>query len=373
MGLIDKIKGEFVDVIEYLDDSRDTVVWRSSRYGNEIKMGARLIVRESQVAVFVHEGQLTDVFTPGTYILDTRTMPVRTTLSNWKHGFESPFKSEVYFVNTRQFTDLKWGTQNPAMMRDPDFGMVRVRAFGTYCVRVEDAAVLLRELVGTDPHFRTEEVDEFIRQNVVARVVTALANSGVAVLDLAGHQADIASRLAPVISEDLKHLGLSMPRFVIENVSLPPEVEAAVDKRSSMGAMGNLDQYAKYQAADAITRAASNSGGLAGAGVGVGLGAGLGAQLAQALQPTSVPAPPPDHVPAAEPPTLPGQTQWYVGVNGQQIGPVAPAEVRARLTSGTLTTGSLVWRAGLAAWIPLEQVPELLAAPTSAPPPPPPT
>ena len=366
MGLMDKIKGEFVDVIEWTDDSRDTVVWRFPRHGNEIKMGARLTVRESQVAVFVHEGQLTDVFTPGTYVLDTRNMPVRTTLENWASGFQSPFKSEVYFVTTRQFTDLKWGTQNPALMRDEDFGMVRVRAFGTYTVRVDDAAVLLRELVGTDPDFSTDEVSEFIRQNVVSRVVSALASSGVPVLDLAGHQREIGDQLAPLISEDLKHLGLAMPRFVIENVSLPPEVEAAIDKRGAMGAMGDLDQYTRFQAANAITLAAENPGGLAGAGVGVGLGAGLGAQLAQALQPTAVAAPAPVSPPTATPPPLPGTTQWYAGIDGQQVGPLAPAELQARLAAGTLQSDTLVWRAGLDAWTPLSQVPELKA---STPPP----
>ena len=369
VGLFDKIKGEFVDVLEWTDDSRDTIVWRFPRHNNEIKMGARLIVRESQVAVFVNEGQIVDVFVPGTYTLDTRNLPILSTLRGWKHGFQSPFKAEVYFVTTRQFTDLKWGTQNPAMMRDPEFGMVRVRAFGTYTVRVLDAAVLLRELAGTDPDFSTDEVGEFIRQNVVSRVVTALATSGVAVLDLAAHQGDIAERLTGVISEDLKHLGLEMPRFLIENVSLPPEVEAAMDTRTQMGVLGNLDQFTKFQAANAITLAAENPGGLAGAGVGIGLGAGLGAQLAQALQPTAVPAPPPASMPAAAPPPLPGTTAWYVGVDGQQVGPLAPAEIQARLAAGTLTPGTLVWRDGLDGWKPLSDVPELRPAVATGPPP----
>src|SRR6478609_4790430 len=172
---MDRIRDQFIDIIEWLDDSRDTIVWRFPRHDNEIKMGAKLVVRESQVAVFVNEGQVADAFTPGTYTLETQNLPILSTLKGWKYGFNSPWKAEVYFVSTRLFTDMKWGTQNPAMMRDPEFGMVRVRAFGTYAFRASDPAVLLRELVGTDPAFTTDEVDEFIRQSVVTRVVTALA------------------------------------------------------------------------------------------------------------------------------------------------------------------------------------------------------
>jgi len=382
---MDKIRGEFIDIVEWTDDTRDTIVWRFPRYQNEIKMNAKLVVREGQTAVFVNEGTIADVFVPGTYTLETANLPVLATLKGWKYGFDSPFKAEVYFVSTRQFTDLKWGTQNPAMMRDPEFGMVRVRAFGTYSIKAADPAVLLRELVGTDPEFKTDEVDEFVRQSVVSRVVTALATSGVAVLDLAAHQNEIADRLAVIISEDLNLLGLSMPRFIIENVSLPPEVEATMDKRTEMGVLGNLDQFTKFQAATAITDAAKNPGGIAGAGVGIGIGAGLGAQLAQALQPNAAPASTPDTAQTAAPtpaptpgtapagpPPLPGSTQWYLGVDGKQVGPLAPAEIQAQVTAGTATPETLVWRAGLQAWVRLADVPELLPAPDthgSTPPP----
>jgi len=360
MGLIDKFKGEFVDVIAWTDDSRDTIVWRFDRYHDEIKMGARLTVRESQVAVFVNEGQLADVFTPGMYELDTENLPVLSTLRGWKHGFDSPFRAEVYFVSTRQFTDEKWGTQNPVVMRDPDFGMVRVRAFGTYTFRVDDPAVLLRELVGTDPQFTTDEVAEFIRQSVVARVATALATSGVGVLDLAAHQNEIAEKLAPVVSEDLGHLGLSVPRFVIENVSLPPEVEKHLDASTSTAVVGDLDTYTRLQAADAIGTAAANPGGVAGLGAGVGAGAAIGAQMAAALQPSKA---------AAVPPPLPGTTQWYLGVDGAQVGPLSPTEVTARVAAGTAGDATLVWRAGMDAWTPLGDVAELR---TATPPPLPP-
>ena len=376
MGLMDKIRGEFIDIVEWTDDTRDTIVWRFPRHENEIKMNAKLVVRESQEAVFVNEGTIADVFKPGTYTLETQNLPVLSTLKGWKYGFNSPFKAEVYFVSTRQFTDLKWGTQNPAMMRDAEFGMVRVRAFGTYSIKAADPVVLLRELVGTDPQFTTDEVDEFVRQSVVSRVVTALATSGVAALDLAAHQNEIATKLAVIISEDLNLIGLQMPRFVIENVSLPPEVEATMDKRTSMGVLGDLDQFTRYQAATAITDAAQNPGGIAGAGVGIGVGAALGAQLAQALQPGAAPAAAPAQAaapastpPSSGPPPLPGSTQWYLGVDGKQVGPLAPSEVQAQVAAGTATPDTLAWRAGMAAWVRLGDVPELQAADGTTPPP----
>jgi membrane protease subunit (stomatin/prohibitin family) len=378
VGLMDKIRGEFIDIVEWTDDTRDTIVWRFPRHENEIKMNAKLVVRESQVAVFVNEGTIADVFRPGTYTLETQNLPVLSTLKGWKYGFDSPFKAEVYFVSTRQFTDLKWGTQNPAMMRDAEFGMVRVRAFGTYSIKAADPAVLLRELVGTDPEFTTDEVDEFVRQSVVSRVVTALATSGVAALDLAAHQNEISTRLAGIISEDLNLIGLQMPRFIIENVSLPPEVEATMDKRTSMGVLGDLDQFTKYQAATAITEAAQNPGGIAGAGVGIGVGATLGAQLAQALRPGAAPANTPAESPKSPvaststspgPPPLPGSTQWYLGVDGKQVGPLAPSEIQARVTAGTATPDTLVWRAGMDAWAHLGDVPELQTTTGTTPPP----
>jgi membrane protease subunit (stomatin/prohibitin family) len=370
VGLMDKIRGEFIDIVEWTDDTRDTIVWRFPRYENEIKMNAKLVVRESQVAVFVNEGTIADVFKPGTYTLETKNLPVLSTLKGWKYGFDSPFKAEVYFVSTRQFTDLKWGTQNPAMMRDAEFGMVRVRAFGTYSIKAADPAVLLRELVGTDPEFKTDEVDEFVRQSVVSRVVTALATSGVAVLDLAAHQNEIGDRLAGIISEDLNLIGLQMPRFIIENVSLPPEVEAAMDKRTQMGVIGDLGRYTQFQTANAIEDAANNPGG-AGEGLGIGLGVGIGqrAAAAMAAPPPSAPAQAQATAPAAGPPPLPTATAWYIGVAGQQVGPLDSAGLQSNIATGQLTASTVVWKAGLAEWMPASAVPEVAALLPQAPPP----
>ncbi|MGC9670291.1 SPFH domain-containing protein [Planosporangium sp. 12N6] len=357
---MDKIRGQFIDIVEWLDASRDTIVWRFPRHDNEIKMGAQLTVRESQAAVFVNEGQIADVFGPGMYTLETANLPILSDLKGWKYGFNSPFKAEVYFVNTRQFTDLKWGTQNPVIVRDAEFGAVRLRAFGAYSARVIDPAKLLRELVGTDQQFRTEEVEGYLRQMIVGRLAGALATAGVPVLDIAAHQEAIGDRLAGVLSEDLASVGIEIPKFIIENISLPPEVEQALDKRTQMGIVGDLDRYTRFQTANAIEEAARNPGG-AGEGMGLGLGMAVGQQMAASLNRPAAPGAPAAPAAPAGPPPLPVQQQWYIGVGGQQRGPFDLAELAAQVASGTLTPTTLVWTAGMPAWAPAQQVPELTA------------
>jgi membrane protease subunit (stomatin/prohibitin family) len=363
VGLMDKIRGEFIDIVEWLDSSRDTIVFRFPRYDNEIKMGARLIVRESQTAVFVNEGQIADTFPPGTYALETQNLPILSTLKGWKFGFHSPFKAEVYFVNTRLFTDMKWGTPNPVIVRDPEFGMVRLRAFGAYAARVVDAAKLLKQLVGTDPQFRTEEVQEFLRQMIVSRLGSALATAQIPMLDLAAHQDTIGLRLAGALTEDLADVGIEIPKFIIENISVPPEVEAALDKRTQIGIVGNLDQYTKFQVANALEDAANNPGGGAGEGLGIGLGMAVGQQVAASMRPGTAPT---------GPPPLPTQNEWYVGIAGQQQGPFDLGGLSGKVGGGELTRSTLVWESGMAAWVPAGEVPELAQLFGNVPPPLPP-
>ncbi|MDT3438132.1 SPFH domain-containing protein [Pseudofrankia sp. BMG5.37] len=375
---MDRVRGEFIDIIEWTDDSRDTIVWRFPRYENEIKMGAKLTVRESQAAVFVNEGQVADAFGPGMYTLETQNMPILSTLKGWKYGFHSPFKAEVYFVNTRQFTDLKWGTQNPVIVRDAEFGMVRLRAFGAYSIRVVDPPALLRELAGTDPQFRTEEVSEFLRQLIVGRLGNALATSGVPVLDIATRQDVIGATLGEALTKELAAVGIAIPKFVIENISLPPEVEEAIDKRSQMGILGNLNQYTQFQTAQAIEAAANNQGG-AGEGLGIGLGMALGQRAAGGMpQPGYQPQqgyPPPGYQQppgAPTPPPLPQAAQWFIGVGGQQQGPFDAAGLAQRVAAGELRHDTLVWKAGMAAWTAAGQVPEVAPLFANVPPPLPP-
>ncbi len=360
MGLFDKLRGELIDIIEWLDDSRDTIVYRFPRYDNEIKMGAKLIVRESQVAIFVNEGRLADVYKPGTHTLETENMPVLSTLMGWKYGFHSPFKAEVYFVNTRQFTELKWGTQNPVTLRDPDFGIVRLRAFGSYAMRVVDPYAFLTQLVGTDPLFKTEEVTGYLRNIIVGRVTTQLGQAKMSVLDMAAHQDQAGVTLGAALSADVKSQGLEITKFIIENISLPPEVEKAIDQRTQMGALGDLNKFAQYQTAQAIPDIAKNPGGTAGDMMGIGMGLTMGQKMAQAVG---------GSMPGAAPPPLPATVQYHLGVDGKQQGPYDIAQLRSLVASGQLKATTLVWTNGMSAWTPAQQVPEIAAILQSSPPP----
>ena len=296
MGILNAIKGQLIDVIEWSDNSSKTMVHKYDMNGKEIMMGAQLTVRESQVAIFVNEGELADVFEPGRYELQTSNMPILTALKSWKYGFNSPFKSDVYFVNTKQFLDMKWGTSNPVMMRDAEFGMIRVRAFGIYSFRVSDAAKFLKEVFGTAALFTVEGVEGQIKRTLVSGLSDAIAESKIPALDLAANYEELSAYALQAINPKLAELGLTLCSFVIENISLPEDVEKAMDKRTSMGVLGNMDQYAKYQAAEAMREAANNEngGGMAGMGVGMGAGAAMGQMFAQSFntQPAAAPAAP---------------------------------------------------------------------------------
>ncbi len=286
MGLIDKVtsfaKTQFIEVIEWLDDSQTTMVYRFPVQGQEIKNGAQLIVRESQAAVFVYEGQAADVFGPGKYTIDGGNTPILSKLEAWKFGFNSPLKSEVYFVNTKQFTDLKWGTANPIMLRDADFGIVRLRAFGAYSMRISDPQTFIKEIAGTNAHFQAEDIEGQLKRSIVSEFSDALGELKIAALDLAAQYKEIGETIRAKINEDFKTFGLEVMKFYVENISLPPEVEAALDKRASMGAIGNVDQYMKFQAADALRDAAQNEGG-GGMGVQMGAGFAMGNQMVNAF------------------------------------------------------------------------------------------
>jgi len=370
MGIFDFLTGEFIDVIHWVDDTRDTMVWRFEREGHEIKYGAKLTVREGQAAVFVHEGQLADVFTPGLYMLETNNMPILTTLNHWDHGFKSPFKSEVYFVNTTRFNNLKWGTKNPIMARDPEFGPVRLRAFGTYSVRVTDAARFLTEIVGTDGEFTMDEISFQIRNIIVQEFSRVIASSGIPVLDMAANTADLGKLIGTQIAPTLEGYGLTIPELYIENISLPPAVEAALDKRTSAGLAGDLGRFTQYSAAEAMTEAAKNpSGGGMAAGLGAGMGMAMGAQMAQAgpwgAAPQAAQA-------APTPPPPPVEHVWHIAENGATKGPFSKASLGRMASDGSLARETYVWTAGQDGWMRAEDVQELAQLFTILPPPPPP-
>ncbi len=367
MGIFDFLTGEFIDVIHWTDDSRDTMVWRFEREGHEIKYGAKLTVREGQAAVFVHEGQLADVFTPGLYMLETNNMPILTTLQHWDHGFKSPFKSEIYFVNTTRFTDLKWGTKNPIIARDPEFGPIRLRAFGTYSVRVTDPAKFLVEIVGTDGEFTMDEISFQIRNIIVQEFSRVIASSGLPVLDMAANTADLGKLLAGAISATIAQYGLELPELYIENISLPPAVEEALDKRTSAGLAGDLGKFTQYSAAEAMTAAARNpSGGGMAAGLGAGMGMAMGAQMAHQGPWGAVPAAAP-----AAPPPPPVEHVWHVAKDGKTEGPFSRATLGRMAADGSLTRDAHVWTQGQDGWKRAEDVIELAQLFTVMPPPPP--
>ena len=377
MGLFSFIRDQLIDVIEWLDDSNNTLVWRFPDEDHEIKMGAKLTVREGQVALFVNEGKLADVFPPGLYSLTTQNLPVLTNLKSWKHGFESPFKAEVYFVNTRQYLDMKWGTQNPVMMRDPDFGIVRVRAFGIYAIRVTDAAKFLREVVGTDGHFTTQEIQGQLRRMLVSTFSTALGTSGVPVLDLAANYRTIGDQVLGTMAPEFEELGVTLTKLIVENISVPPEVERAIDERASIGAAGNLGTYTQYQAANALRDSADQPMGLAGMGVGMGAGLTMGNVFGQAMagsQAAPGGAAPPPVAPAAPNPfaAAPVAVSFHIVLDGNQMGPYGADVLKQGVASGQFTRETLVWKEGMAGWQKAGEVAELSGLfQASAPPPPP--
>ena len=277
MALTDFLRSQFIDIIEWNDDSRDTLSFRFPDDDKEIKNGAQLIVRESQSVQFVYLGQFGDLFGPGKYTLTTDNIPILSRLKGWKYGFESPFKADVYYLTTRLFTGNKWGTSNPVMVRDQDFGIVRVRAFGTYDFRIVDAPKFLKEVAGTDNHFRLDEFADVMRSRIVSVFSEALATSKVPVLDVATRYSELGNALLPLINPALgEKYGLAMPAFVIENVSVPPDVEQAIDKRASMAAVGNLNDFVKYQMAQGMDKGGS---GVAGVGAEIAVGMSMAQQM----------------------------------------------------------------------------------------------
>jgi membrane protease subunit (stomatin/prohibitin family) len=366
MGLFGKLRNELIDIIEWIDDTRHTLVWRFPRYQNEIKNGAQLIVRPGQVAVFVHRGQVADTFEPGHYTLTTDNLPILSTLQGWKHGFNSPFRSEVYFVSTRQIADLKWGTPNPIMLRDEDFGPIRLRAFGTYTLKALDPQVLLKELVGTDGVFESDELTELMRGVIVSAFADLVGSSKIAALDLAANYRDLSAELRRMVNERIDdEYGLEVPALFIVNVSLPEEVEKALDVRSKMGIIGDMGRYQAYQFGTAMTEAASNP---AGGGMGEGMGLGMGFAMANRMagmmggQGGAV---------VAAPPPVPGAASWHVVMNGQSAGPFSPQQLEAGAAAGQLTRDSLVWTAGMDGWKKAGEVPQLAGLFGATPPPPP--
>ncbi|BEH03316.1 MAG: SPFH domain-containing protein [Propionibacteriaceae bacterium] len=369
MGLMDKLRGEFVDIIEWLEDSRTLLAWRFPRYQNEIKQGAQLIVREGQIAIFVYQGQLADTFGPGTYTLNTQNLPLMSTLQGWRYGFNSPFRSEVYFVNTRPVTDLRWGTPTPITLRDPDFGMVQVRANGLCIVRVQNPPLFLRTVIGTDSAVDIDEVTELIRREISQALSELVLGTGVGAIDLQSRQTELSGKLRDVVASRVDdEFGLAIDSITM-NVSLPDEITQAmtrgvaqgVEESGRMRQLDDLDKYQRVRQIDAMNAAAGNPGGGAmGDMMGAGMGVVLGQQMANQMnQPAQQQTPPP---------LVQDSQTFHIEINGASAGPYNIGQVREMVANGQLTTHTLVWSAGLAGWMPAGQVPALLAFFVSPPP-----
>lgn len=375
MGLINRLRNEFIDIIEWVDDTQDTIVWKFPRYQNAIKNGAQLTVRESQVAVLVNEGQFADVFQPGRYELTTKNMPILTTLMGWKYGFNSPFKVDIYFVNTKQFLDQKWGTKNPIMLRDPEFGPIRIRAFGSFCFKVQnDPKKFITSVLGTNSNFTTEGIAEQIRNFIITRFTDAVAESKIPVLDMAANLNEYSEKIQEIIKPSADGYGLDLTQFLVENISLPEAVQEALDRRSSMGIIGkdNMNAYTQMQFADSLGK--EGGAGMAGDAMGMGMGFAMAGQMAQAFSQPGAQQPSQAAMGGmaggAVPPPMPGAApSFFVAVNGQQAGPYTMMQLQGFAQQGQLLPDTLVWTSGMPQWAAAKSVPALqpLFAPNTPP------
>ncbi len=367
MGIFDTIKeklsNEFIDIIEWLDYTDDTICYRFERYQNEIKNNAKLIVREGQIAVFINEGQLADVFEPGTYTLNTQNMPILTTLKGWKYGFNSPFKAEVYFVNTTLFTDEKWGTKNPITLSDDRFGLIEIRAFGTYAFKIEDAGKFIIDIVGTDNNFTNFEINEHLKSLIATRFTDTVGQANLPIELYAANTTELSETCKGVMEPEFLSVGISLEKFYIENVSMPEELKKEIFEYSRIDKL-DLDKLTKFKTAKAIEAAAKNEGGTAGAGMGMGMGFVLAQQMGgmmnpqmggQNIQNQTTPQG------GMMPPPMPPSIQYFYSYEGKQMGPVTFEQLKTLFAGRTVNKDSLVWKQGMANWAPLKDVEELKA------------
>ena len=362
MGIFDKIKeklsNEFIDIIEWLDYSEDTICHRFERYQNEIKNGAKLVVREGQTAVFVNEGQLADVFEPGTYTLSTQNLPILATLKGWKYGFNSPFKAEVYFVNSHLFTDEKWGTKNPITLNDERFGLVEIRAFGTYAFRISDAGKFIIDIVGTDNNFTNFEINEHLKSLIATRFTDTVGKANLPIELYAANTTELSETCKEVMQPEFESVGIGLEKFFIENVSMPEELKKEIFEYSRIDKL-DLDKLAKFKTAKAIEEAAKNEGGTAGAGMGMGMGFVLAQQMGGMMNPQVGQAQ--TTASAALPPPIPAAVTYYYAHEGQQAGPVTFEQLRSLFANRTVNRDTLVWKQGMTSWTALKEVVELKA------------
>lgn len=350
MSFWNKLKGELIDIIEYLDNTQNTIVYRFERFNNEIKNNAKLVVRESQIAVFVNEGQIADTFTPGTYTLNTQNLPILSTLQGWKYGFNSPFKAEVYFVNTKNFLDQKWGTKSAIILNDDRFGMIEIRAFGLYSFKVTDAPVFIREIVGTNQEFTTEHIKEQLKSIIVTRFSDAAGETNLPIETYAANLNELSEAIYGYMKDDFAAYGIDVTKFLVENVSMPDEIKKEVFELSRLEKI-DLDKLMKLKSAKAVEAAAENPSGTAGMGIGLGAGMAMANQMTQTMMNQQQNLQSTQNVQQSTPPPLPGSVSYYVAIDGKQAGPFDKNALKDLATKFVLTTETLVWKQGLSDWV----------------------
>ena len=372
MGLWDKITGEFIDIIQWTDNTQDTLVYRFERHGNEIKNGAQLTVRETQTAIFVNEGTMqdkngdgvADVFLPGMYTLETKNLPVLSTLKGWKYGFNSPFKAEVYFVNTKNFINQGWGTKHEFTMVDSQLKKpIRLKAFGTYAFKIKDPAKLIKAVVGTDGKYTVDELSDQLRNIITVRFTDTVASSGIPVFNLAANYNELSDQVVKNVNADFEELGLTVTKLFVENISFPPEIEAAIDKSGSIGILGDLNAFNQYQMGTSMEKAAENPNGGASGGIGVGMGFMMSNNMMNNNQNQNQQNN--NNMPPPPPPVL----SYFVAVGGQQTGPFDITALSQMVKAGSFNKESLVWKQGMTGWAAAGQVTDLAQVFNSVPPP----
>jgi membrane protease subunit (stomatin/prohibitin family) len=365
MGIFDKLKNEFIDIIEWQDNTQDTIVWKFPRYQNEIKMGAKLTVRESQQAVFFNEGTIADVFNPGMHTLQTQNMPILSTLQGWKYGFNSPFKADVYYVNTKQFLDNKWGTPNPIILNDDRFGMIEIRAFGAFSFKISDAGKFVKEVSGTNGEYTTEGIVNQIKTIIITKFTDAVGEGNIPIEKFAANMEELSKLGQDKLAADCAEYGVQITKFLVSNVSMPEELKKEIFEYSRLNKI-DMQKLTQFKAAKSIETMAANEGvggGMMGAGMGMAMGMNMGNMMGSAMGNMNQGA--------AVPPPMPAGAQYFIAVNGQQQGPFSLDQMKAGIANGQVTAETLVWKQGMASWSKAGENPETAALFGSAPPPPP--
>ena len=365
MSFFERLRNEFIDIIDWPNQDTDTLVWKFPRYDNEIKMNAKLTVREAQQAVFINEGKIADVYMPGMYTLQTQNMPILSTLKGWKYGFESPFKADVFFVSTRQAIDQKWGTKNAITLSDDRFGMIEIRAFGTYAFKVTDAGKFLKEIAGIDREYTTEEIEGQLKSIISTRFTTAAGGGNIPIEKFASNLDGLSTMLQEKLNADFEAYGLLITKFLVENVSMPEDLKKQIFEYSRLNKI-DMQKLAQLRVADSIPIAAANES-IAGLGAGIGAGIGVGNMMAGAFNQAN--AAQQQSAGPSGPPPLAQPVQYFTGTDGKQAGPFDQGQVQQMIQSGAIRRDTLMWKAGMPAWAAAESIGDIASFFSATPPP----